>query len=220
MRVVAIDGPAGAGKSTVARLVAVATGLPFLDTGAMYRCVALRCLREGIAAEDSSAVAEVARGVSIDVRDGVTMLDGEDVSADIRTPQVNAVVSIIATNSAVRDVMREAQRRWAQSVGGGVVEGRDIGTVVFPDASLKVFLTASPEVRARRRVAETGGDVEEVARSIAERDRLDTTRSDSPLRAAPGSVTVDSSGRTVDDVVAEIVSLFARHETGTDDVRR
>lgn len=220
MRVVAIDGPAGAGKSTVARLVAVATGLPFLDTGAMYRCVALRCLREGIAAEDSSAVAEVARGVSIDVRDGVTMLDGEDVSADIRTPQVNAVVSIIATNSAVRDVMREAQRRWAQSVGGGVVEGRDIGTVVFPDASLKVFLTASPEVRARRRVAETGGDVEEVARSIAERDRLDTTRSDSPLRAAPGSVTVDSSGRTVDDVVAEIVSLYARHETGTDDVRR
>ena len=217
---VAIDGPAGAGKSTVARLVAVATGLPFLDTGAMYRCVALRCLREGIAAEDSSAVAEVARGVSIDVRDGVTMLDGEDVSADIRTPQVNAVVSIIATNSAVRDVMREAQRRWAQSVGGGVVEGRDIGTVVFPDASLKVFLTASPEVRARRRVAETGGDVEEVARSIAERDRLDTTRSDSPLRAAPGSVTVDSSGRTVDDVVAEIVSLYARHETGTDDVRR
>lgn len=216
----AIDGPAGAGKSTVARLVAVATGLPFLDTGAMYRCVALRCLREGIAAEDSSAVAEVARGVSIDVRDGVTMLDGEDVSADIRTPQVNAVVSIIATNSAVRDVMREAQRRWAQSVGGGVVEGRDIGTVVFPDASLKVFLTASPEVRARRRVAETGGDVEEVARSIAERDRLDTTRSDSPLRAAPGSVTVDSSGRTVDDVVAEIVSLYARHETGTDDVRR
>ena len=214
----AIDGPAGAGKSTVARLVAVATGLPFLDTGAMYRCVALRCLREGIAAEDSSAVAEVARGVSIDVRDGVTMLDGEDVSADIRTPQVNAVVSIIATNSAVRDVMREAQRRWAQSVGGGVVEGRDIGTVVFPDASLKVFLTASPEVRARRRVAETGGDVEEVARSIAERDRLDTTRSDSPLRAAPGSVTVDSSGRTVDDVVAEIVGLFARHETGTDDV--
>ena len=198
----------------------MATGLPFLDTGAMYRCVALRCLREGIAAEDSSAVAEVARGVSIDVRDGVTMLDGEDVSADIRTPQVNAVVSIIATNSAVRDVMREAQRRWAQSVGGGVVEGRDIGTVVFPDASLKVFLTASPEVRARRRVAETGGDVEEVARSIAERDRLDTTRSDSPLRAAPGSVTVDSSGRTVDDVVAEIVSLYARHETGTDDVRR
>ena len=108
----------------------------------------------------------------------------------------------------------------AAARAGSVLEGRDIGTVVFPDASLKVFLTASPEVRARRRVAETGGDVEEVARSIAERDRLDTTRSDSPLRAAPGSVTVDSSGRTVDDVVAEIVSLFARHETGTDDVRR
>ena len=220
MRVVAIDGPAGAGKSTVARLVAVATGLPFLDTGAMYRCVALRCLREGIAAGESSAVADVAGRVSIEVRDGVTMLDGEDVSADIRTPEVNAVVSIIAANSAVRDVMREAQRRWAQNVGGGVVEGRDIGTVVFPDASLKVFLTASPEVRARRRVAESGGDVEEVSRSIAERDRLDSNRSDSPLRPAPGSVTVDSSDRSVDDVVAEIVGLLERQEAGTDDVRR
>ena len=220
MRVVAIDGPAGAGKSTVARLVAVATGLPFLDTGAMYRCVALRCLREGIAAGESSAVADVAGRVSIEVRDGATMLDGEDVSADIRTPEVNAVVSIIAANSAVRDVMREAQRRWAQNVGGGVVEGRDIGTVVFPDASLKVFLTASPEVRARRRVAESGGDVEEVSRSIAERDRLDSNRSDSPLRPAPGSVTVDSSDRSVDDVVAEIVGLLERQEAGTDDVRR
>lgn len=210
MRVVAIDGPAGAGKSTVARRVAAVTGLPFLDTGAMYRCVALRAVRSGVRADDTDAVAAIARTVDISVRDGVTVLDGEDVSADIRTPEVNSVVSVIATNSQVRDVMREAQRTWARSVGGGVVEGRDIGTVVFPDATVKVFLTASPEVRAARRVAEAGGDVEDVARSIAERDRLDSTRADSPLRPADGAVTVDSSGRPIDDVVAEIVGLLER----------
>lgn len=209
MRVVAIDGPAGAGKSTVARRVAVVTGLPFLDTGAMYRCVALRSIQDGVPPGDTDAVAGIARSVSISVRDGVTLLDGVDVSADIRTPEVNSVVSVIATNSRVRDVMREAQRAWARSVGGGVVEGRDIGTVVFPDATVKVFLTASPEVRAARRVAESGGDVEEVARSIAERDRIDSTRADSPLRPADGAVTVDSSGRSVDDVVDEIVGLLA-----------
>lgn len=220
MRVIAIDGPAGAGKSTVARRVAVATGLPFLDTGAMYRCVALRSIRDGVAADDTAEVARIARSVSIDVRDGITTLDGEDVSTAIRAPEVNAVVSIIATNSAVRDVMREAQRRWARSVGGGVVEGRDIGTVVFPDATLKVFLTASPEVRAQRRVAESGGDVAEVARSIAERDHIDSTRLDSPLRPAEGASIVDSSDRPVDDVVAEIVRLFGPALEGVDDVRR
>lgn len=220
MRVIAIDGPAGAGKSTVARRVAVATGLPFLDTGAMYRCVALRSIRDGVAADDTAEVARIARSVSIDVRDGITTLDGEDVSTAIRAPEVNAVVSIIATNSAVRDVMREAQRRWARSVGGGVVEGRDIGTVVFPDATLKVFLTASPEVRAQRRVAESGGDVAEVARSIAERDHIDSTRLDSPLRPAEGASIVDSSDRPVDDVVAEIVRLFGPATEGVDDVRR
>ena len=220
MRVIAIDGPAGAGKSTVARRVAVATGLPFLDTGAMYRCVALRSIRDGVAADDTAEVARIARSLSIDVRDGITTLDGEDVSTAIRAPEVNAVVSIIATNSAVRDVMREAQRRWARSVGGGVVEGRDIGTVVFPDATLKVFLTASPEVRAQRRVAESGGDVAEVARSIAERDHIDSTRLDSPLRPAEGASIVDSSDRPVDDVVAEIVRLFGPATEGVDDVRR
>ena len=220
MRVIAIDGPAGAGKSTVARRVAAVTGLPFLDTGAMYRCVALRSIRDGIPAVDTERIALIARSISIDVRDGVTTLDGEDVSTAIRTADVNSVVSIIATNSDVRDVMRESQRRWAVDVGGGVVEGRDIGTVVFPDATLKVFLTASPEVRAQRRVAESGGDVAEVARSIAERDHIDSTRADSPLRPADGAFIVDSSGRPVDDVVAEIVGLFDRAPEGVDDVRR
>ena len=143
-------------------------------------------------------------------RDGVTTLDGVDVSGDIRTPEVNSLVSVIATNSAVREVMREAQRRWAAELGGGVVEGRDIGTVVFPDAAVKVFLTASPEVRARRRVAESGGDVAEVARSIAERDRIDSTRSDSPLRPADGATVVDSSDKPIDEVVAEIVGLLEK----------
>ena len=210
MRVVAIDGPAGAGKSTVARQVAVATGLPFLDTGAMYRCVALVAIRRGVQGDDAVAVADIARTIRIDVRDGVTTLDGVDVSGDIRTPEVNSLVSVIATNSAVREVMREAQRRWAAELGGGVVEGRDIGTVVFPDAAVKVFLTASPEVRARRRVAESGGDVAEVARSIAERDRIDSTRSDSPLRPADGATVVDSSDKPIDEVVAEIVGLLEK----------
>ena len=208
LRVIAIDGPAGAGKSTVARLVASATGLPFLDTGAMYRCIALRALRDGVDPSDASKVEDIAGRVSISVMDGVTLLDGEDVSDAIRTPAVNEVVSVIATNSGVRAVLRDAQRRWAVRVGGGVVEGRDIGTVVFPDARLKVFLTASPEVRARRRVAQSGGDIAETARSIAERDRIDSTRLDSPLRPADGSHTVDSSDRDVDDVVSEIVALF------------
>ena len=210
MRVVAIDGPAGAGKSTVARQVAVATGLPFLDTGAMYRCVALVAIRRGVQGDDAVAVADIARTIRIDVRDGVTTLDGADVSGEIRTPEVNSLVSVIATNSAVREVMREAQRRWAAELGGGVVEGRDIGTVVFPDAAVKVFLTASPEVRARRRVAESGGDVAEVARSIAERDRIDSTRSDSPLRPADGATVVDSSDKPIDEVVAEIVGLLEK----------
>jgi len=196
----------------------VATGLPFLDTGAMYRCVALVAIRKGVQASDSDSVADIARSIHIDVRDGITLLDGNDVSGDIRTPEVNSVVSIIATNSAVREVMREAQRRWARSMGGGVVEGRDIGTVVFPDATLKVFLTASPEVRAQRRVAESGGDVADVARSIAERDHIDSTRADSPLRPAPGAAVVDSSDRPIEEVVGEIVRLLADRTGGTDRV--
>lgn len=196
----------------------MATGLPFLDTGAMYRCVALVAIRKGVQASDSDSVADIARSIHIDVRDGITLLDGNDVSGDIRTPEVNSVVSIIATNSAVREVMREAQRRWARSVGGGVVEGRDIGTVVFPDATLKVFLTASPEVRAQRRVAESGGDVADVARSIAERDHIDSTRADSPLRPAPGAAVVDSSDRPIEEVVGEIVRLLAERTGGTDRV--
>ena len=189
-------------------MVADRTGLPYLDTGAMYRCVALRTLRSGVDAADADAVGRIAHEIDIVLDGPTTMMDGEDVSAEIRTPEVAGVVSIIAAHSNVRDAMREQQRQWAHASGGGVVEGRDIGTVVFPDADVKIFLTASPEERARRRVEQNGGDVAEVARAIAERDRIDSTRADSPLRPAQESVLVDSTGKDIDTVVDEIVTIY------------
>ena len=210
MAVIAIDGPAGAGKSTVARLVARETGLPYLDTGAMYRCVALRTLSTQTRPEDSDSVGRIASDIDIRLEGERTYLDGEDVSSDIRTPAVASVVSVIAAHSSVRDAMRAQQQSWIRAMGGGVVEGRDIGTVVFPDAEVKIFLTASPDERARRRVEQNGGDVSEVARAIEERDRIDSTRSDSPLRPADDSVSVDSTGKSVEDVVAEIVAIYMK----------
>ena len=214
MRVIAIDGPAGAGKSTVARQVATATGLRYLDTGAMYRCVALEVQNTATDPNDADAVGKIAREVSVVIERDAAKLNGVDVSSEIRSSEINAIVSVIAAHTPVRDAMREQQRRWIQAQQGGVVEGRDIGTVVFPDAILKVFLTASPEVRAERRVGQTGGDITAVAASIAERDHLDSTRLDSPLRPSEGSVIVDSSNRTIEEVVAEIVSHFERVDHG------
>ena len=214
MRVIAIDGPAGAGKSTVARQVSTATGLRYLDTGAMYRCVALEVRNSATDPHNAEAVGKIAREVQVIIERDAAKLNGVDVTSDIRSTEINAIVSIIAAHTPVRDAMREQQRRWIQAQQGGVVEGRDIGTVVFPDAILKVFLTASPEVRAERRVGQTGGDIAVVAASIAERDHLDSTRLDSPLRPSDGSVIVDSSNRTIEEVVAEIVSHFERVDHG------
>ncbi|MDP4928772.1 MAG: (d)CMP kinase [Ilumatobacteraceae bacterium] len=214
MRVIAIDGPAGAGKSTVARQVSTATGLRYLDTGAMYRCVALEVQNTATDPNDADAVGKIARDVKVVIERDAAKLNGVDVSTEIRTGQINAIVSIIAAHTPVRDAMREQQRKWIEAQKGGVVEGRDIGTVVFPDAILKVFLTASPEVRAERRVGQTGGDITAVAASIAERDHLDSTRLDSPLRPSEDSVIVDSSNRTIEEVVAEIVSHFERVDHG------
>ena len=214
MRVIAIDGPAGAGKSTVARQVSTATGLRYLDTGAMYRCVALEVQNTATDPNDADAVGKIARKVSVVIERDAAKLNGVDVSSEIRSSEINDIVSVIAAHTPVRDAMREQQRRWIQAQKGGVVEGRDIGTVVFPDAILKVFLTASPEVRAERRVGQTGGDIKAVAASIAERDHLDSTRLDSPLRPSDGSVIVDSSNRTIEEVVAEIVSHFERVDHG------
>ena len=214
MRVIAIDGPAGAGKSTVARQVSTATGLRYLDTGAMYRCVALEVQNTATDPNNAEAVGKIARNVKVVIERDAAKLNGVDVSTEIRTSEINAIVSIIAAHTPVRDAMREQQRQWIQAQKGGVVEGRDIGTVVFPDAILKVFLTASPKVRAERRVGQTGGDIKAVAASIAERDHLDSTRLDSPLRPSQGSVIVDSSNRTIEEVVAEIVTPFERVDHG------
>ena len=214
MRVIAIDGPAGAGKSTVARQVSTATGLRYLDTGAMYRCVALAVQQSSTDPHDPESVGRVAHDVSVVIERDAAKLNGVDVSQEIRSSEINGIVSIIAAHTPVRDAMREQQRRWIRDHQGGVVEGRDIGTVVFPDAILKVFLTASPEVRAERRVGQTGGDIQAVAASIAERDHLDSTRIDSPLKPSPESVVVDSSNRTIDDVVAEIVAHFEKVDHG------
>jgi cytidylate kinase len=214
VRVIAIDGPAGAGKSTVARQVSTATGLRYLDTGAMYRCVALEVQNTATDPNNADAVGKIARDVNVVIERDAAKLNGVDVSTEIRTSEINGIVSIIAAHTPVRDAMREQQRQWIQAQKGGVVEGRDIGSVVFPDAILKVFLTASPEVRAERRVGQTGGDIKAVAASIAERDHLDSTRLDSPLRPSQGSVIVDSSNRSIEEVVSEIVAHFERVDHG------
>lgn len=197
--IIAIDGPAGAGKSTVARAVARAIGATYLDSGAMYRVVALR----SAGAADPAAVA---RDLRIGLGDTVTA-DGDDVTAAIRTPEVTARASEIAALPAVREALVEKQRELVYGGGDWVAEGRDIGTVVAPDAELKIFLTASPEERARRRAHELGLDEHEVRGAQAERDRRDATRDYSPLVAAEDAVRVDTTALAVEDVAAKIVEL-------------
>jgi CMP/dCMP kinase len=209
-RVVAIDGPSGSGKSTIARGVACALGLPVLDTGAMYRAVAVAALEAGTALDDEDACARLAREHEIAFDGGVTTIDGRDVSAEIRGPAATAAVSVVAAHPGVRQVLVARQRAWAERHGGGVVEGRDIGTVVFPAAPLKVYLTASDDERARRRQREENTsarsvDVDEVRRAMTRRDALDSTRVVSPLRVAEDAVTIDTTTRAVDDIVADLV---------------
>ena len=212
--VVAIEGPAGAGKSTIAKALADDLGFEYLDTGAMYRGVTFEVLRRGLEATDIEAVGRVAREIHFVQTRHSLQVNGVDATAEIRTPAVDAAVSHVAANSAVREVLRTRQREWIAEHGGGVVEGRDIGSVVFPDATLKVYLVASPLVRAQRRVAQHGGDVAEIARAIAERDERDSTRSDSPLRKMPDAVVVDTSERSVPEVIAEIRALLAARQPG------
>jgi cytidylate kinase len=206
--VIAIDGPAGAGKSTIAKALARDLGIAYLDTGAMYRGVTFAVLRKGLSATDVDAVGRVAQSVVFVQTADTLEVDNVDATVAIRTPEVDAAVSHIAANSAVRDEMRLRQRQWIADHNGGVVEGRDIGSVVFPDATLKVYLVATPLVRAERRVAQHGGDVAEIARAIAERDERDSTRADSPLRQTPDAVVVDTSNRSVDQIVADIRALL------------
>jgi CMP/dCMP kinase len=200
--VVAIDGPAGAGKSTVARALARALGFTYLDSGAMYRAAALALLERGGAASDAAEGADIQLGERV-------LLDGRDVTAEIRAPAVTEAASRIATNQKVREVMAAKQRAFL-GAGDWVAEGRDIGTVVAPDAPVKVFLTASAEERARRRAAELGADLDTVLRDQALRDAQDSTREHSPLQLAPGAVELDTTGLDVDEVVARIVELVER----------
>jgi cytidylate kinase len=210
MRVIAIDGPAGSGKSTVAKRVAARLGLPYLDTGAMYRSVAFACIQRGIDPDDAEVVARLARDVEIDVGDKV-LVDGIDATIEIRGPEVTRAVSAVAANADVRRELVMRQREWGDAHGGGVVEGRDIGTVVFPDAALKVYLTASDEERARRRAKEvTDLDYDQVAADIARRDHVDSTRAASPLAVAGDAVQIDTTGRPIDDIVDEIMALIPR----------
>ena len=169
MPIIAIDGPAGAGKSTIAKALAERLGLRYLDTGAQYRAITFAALQRGLTLSDTDSVASFARSVSLEVDTHGVFVDGQDATSAIRTAAITAAVSAVASNSGVRDELRRRQREWAQQHGGGVIEGRDIGSVVFPDADLKLYLTASPRVRAERRVAEAGGDVEEIAAAIATR---------------------------------------------------
>jgi cytidylate kinase len=195
--VIAIDGPAGAGKSTLSKALARALGIDRLDTGAMYRAVAWGALSRGIDPADHQAVADLASQLSISVDDRVTA-DGTDITQAIRAPDVSRAVSVVAANPEVRATMVARQRQWAEAHGGGVVEGRDIGSVVFPEAALKIYLTASGEERARRR-SEEGSD------SVARRDHLDSTRAASPLGIAEGAKVIDTTGRPIRAVVEEVL---------------
>ncbi|MGH9084766.1 MAG: (d)CMP kinase [Acidimicrobiales bacterium] len=207
MRVIAIDGPAGSGKSTVARALADRLGLGYLDTGAMYRSVTFAALRRGIDPAEVDVVGRLAEDVTIELDAPGVVVDGVDATIEIRGPEVSRAVSIVAANPLVRTELVRRQRAWVEARGGGVLEGRDIGTVVFPDAELKVYLTADPEVRAKRRSQEvTDLDYETVAADLARRDALDQGREVSPLAEAPDAFLLDTTGLTVDEIIDVIAA--------------
>lgn len=217
MRVVAIDGPVGSGKSTVAKAVAVRLGLPYLESGAMYRVVALAAVRRGIdpeAADASEALTALAAEIPMEIGEQV-LLEGVDVTADLRSKEVGRVVSAVAAEAGVRTELVRRQREWVEEHGGAVVEGRDIGSVVFPDAALKVYLTASPEVRAARRAQEVSDlDYGAVSADLARRDAMDASRQHDPLRQADDALIFDTSGLGVDEVVDALVARLRGTTTG------
>ena len=221
MRVIAIDGPAGSGKSSVAQALAARLGLEYLDTGAMYRAVTFAVLRAGGDPADDGFTAAVARTIDVRVTGERVLVDGVDATVEIRGPSVNRAVSVVAANADVRAEMVARQRDWARRRGGGVVEGRDIGTVVFPEAGLKVYLQADPEVRALRRAQQSGaldrtaddrtgddGAVESVAAELALRDTIDSTRQAGPLSVASDAVVIDTTQKTFDETIEQILGLL------------
>ena len=215
--IIAIDGPSGAGKGTVARTLADTLHYRHVDTGAMYRAVGWKALHDGIALDDEPALVALADRSQIRVEGGVVSIDGHDVTQAIRTPEIDKAASAVARVSRVREVLVARQRRMGEP-GGVVMEGRDIGTVVFPDADVKVYLDASAEERARRRLndpAHSGGQAGEaaVAASIEARDRSDTTRTASPLTLAPDAVLIDTTGLPIARVVDKVLALVNRKLT-------
>lgn len=217
--IIAIDGPSGAGKGTIARAVAARLGYRHVDTGAMYRALAWRALHESLDLADEAALAALAARVRFDVGDGAVRVDGEDVAQAIRTPEIDRAAAAVARQPRIRAVLIERQRQLGEG-GGVVMEGRDIGTVVFPSAPVKIFLDASPEERARRRANDAAhasgrgtAAVSDVATALAERDRSDRTRAASPLLQAADAVPIDTTGLSIEDVVRQVLALVEQRLT-------
>jgi cytidylate kinase len=213
--IIAIDGPSGAGKGTIARSIARRLGYRHIDTGAMYRAVAWRALRDGMDLADAAAVARIAGEAAFEV-EGRVAIDGEDVTDRIRTPEIDEAAAIVARHPPVREVLVARQREYGEQ-GGVVMEGRDIGTVVFPGADVKLYLDASPDERARRRAGDAAhalsrqtAGTETVARALEARDRSDRTRAVSPLTLAPDAVYIDTTGVAIDDVTRQVEDLVDR----------
>lgn len=216
--VIAIDGPSGVGKSTVTRAVAHACGLDFLDTGAMYRAATVAALEAGAPLDDAHAIAHAVERADIRYADGVILLDGRDVSKAVRTDEVTGVVSTVSAVPAVRHRLVDLQRAWVDERGGdAVVEGRDIGTVVFPNAKPKIFLTARPDVRSARRAGDAEAanlSTRAIEDKLLERDRKDSTRAISPLLAAEDATVIDTSDLSLSEVIAQVMDVVFAARSG------
>ena len=208
-KIIAIDGPAGSGKSTIAKALAKRLNLEYLDTGAMYRAVALISIQQKVEIKDEKQVLAVAKEMDFSFEDGLCVVNGFDATREIRGSEVTRVVSVVAAMPTVRQEMVERQRLWVEERNGGVVEGRDIGSVVFPKAKVKVYLTASEEVRAERRIEqEETIDASKVADSIRKRDEADRGRSTSPLVRSEGAIEIDTSLMGVEETIEEVLGIF------------
>jgi 3-phosphoshikimate 1-carboxyvinyltransferase len=208
LAILAIDGPAGSGKSSLAKLLAQELELEYLDTGAMYRSIAAEVIAANINPEAYREVTQIARNADIAFNGQEVFVNDTNVTQTIRNAEVNAIVSYVAANPGVRAILRRAQRSWARQRGGGVLEGRDIGSVVFPKAKLKVYVTATPEERARRRSLESGRAMKEILNEIQERDEIDSSRADSPLSISSNAIVVDTTDKTLAEVAEEVLRSF------------